>query len=127
MGRCLPSFLLAGAQKSGSTVLAALLHMHPAVVMPARKEAHFFNRDRVYALGPEYYLRFFPIVPAPHTKVFGEATPVYLASPNACPRIAHTLPGAKLILLLRNPLARAYSEMQMKRRCQVSRSTSIPS
>jgi hypothetical protein len=45
---------------------------------------------------------------------FGEATPYYIASRHACSRISKTLPYIKLIILMRNPTSRAYSEYNMK-------------
>lgn len=45
-----------------------------------------------------------------------EATPFYLASRDACLRMSKTIPNVKLIILLRNPVDRAYSEYQMKQR-----------
>lgn len=48
--------------------------------------------------------------------LYGESTPFYIASRLACPRIAELLPHVKMIVLLREPVARAYSEYQMKKR-----------
>lgn len=120
--KCLPSFIIAGTQKSGTTVLSAFLANHPSVSFARKKELHYFSNDKYYKKGlvsgyldyfkrwnytePEWSLR------PPH---YGEATPYYLASRRACSRIAKTIEGdLRLIVLLREPAARAYSEYQMK-------------
>ena len=118
--RCLPSFIVAGTQKSGTTVLAAYLSAHPSLVLSRRKEVHFFDRTRAYIKGLDSYLSAFPYVnySAEHDStppLFGEATPFYLASSSACRRIARDLPNVKMIILLREPIARAHSEYQMKK------------
>ena len=54
---CLPTFIIAGTQKSGTTVLAALLNEHNAISFPAKKELHFFDRDAYYKKGMHAYLK----------------------------------------------------------------------
>lgn len=51
-----------------------------------------------------------------HMPMFAEATPFYIASRDACKRMSVTIPDVKLIVMLREPVARAYSEYQMKKR-----------
>ena len=119
--RCLPSFIIAGTQKSGTTVLAAYLSSHPSLVLSRRKEVHFFDRTRTYIKGLDSYLSAFPYVNYSveldlSPPLFGEATPFYLASLNACRRISQDLPDVKMIVLLREPISRAYSEYQMQQR-----------
>jgi hypothetical protein len=114
--------LLAGTQKSGTTVLAAMLASQPAVLFAAHKELHFFDRAKNFNMGTDKYISHFEnddtTCPPPSVfeQVLMEATPFYVASRVACARIARTLPGTKLIILLREPIARAYSEYQMKLR-----------
>jgi hypothetical protein len=126
--QCIPSVLIAGTQKSGTTVLAALLSEHPKVSFSLQKEVHFFDVDRNYNKGIAYYLKHFrPLdVVTSNTNnnkgggiqlpIVAEATPFYIASRQSCSRIAELHPGMKLIVLLREPVARAYSEYQMKKR-----------
>jgi hypothetical protein len=115
-----PLLLIAGTQKSGTTVLAAYLSMHPNISMSAKKELHFFDKNQLYNRGIDEYLSHFD-VGSETTALFGEATPFYIASRMACARIHQHFPTAKLIVLLREPVARAYSEYQMKaRRCEAS-------
>ena len=59
--RCMPSFIVAGTQKSGTTALAAALAQHPEIVFSTRKELHFFDNELRFAKGlGEGYLRNFP-------------------------------------------------------------------
>lgn len=120
--KCLPSFIIAGTQKSGTTVLSAFLANHPSVSFARKKELHFFSNDKYYKKGlVSGYLDYFKRWNFTETDwslrppYYGEATPYYLASRKACPRIAKTIGGdLRLIVLLREPAARAYSEYQMK-------------
>jgi hypothetical protein len=113
--------LIAGTQKSGTTVLAAMLASQPAVLFAAHKELHSFDRTKNFNMGTDKYISHFDndtTCPPQGVseQVLMEATPFYVASRIACARIARTLPGTKLIILLREPIARAYSEYQMKLR-----------
>jgi len=112
----LPDFVIIGAQKGGTTSLYAHLSRHPNVLPARRKEVHFF--DNKFARGAGWYRRQFPSV---LTRVgrrlrhgapvlAGEASPYYLFHPRAPERLRALLPGARLIVLLRNPVDRAYSQ-----------------
>mmetsp|Transcript_22802 Transcript_22802/g.31278 ORF Transcript_22802/g.31278 Transcript_22802/m.31278 type:complete len:208 (+) Transcript_22802:22-645(+) len=117
--KCLPTFVIGGTQKSGSTVLAALLSTHNSISISQKKEVHFFDKNSNYERGLKNYLKSFaPIKIGIHSPDFhilnGEATPSYIASRNSCQRIKEDLPYVRLIVLLRDPVNRAYSEYQMK-------------
>ena len=117
----LPDFVVIGAQKGGTTFLYHLLVQHPYVEPAASKEVHFF--DNLFDLGVEWYRWRFP---APRRKdgrrtITGEATPYYLFHPHAAKRMAQVIPRARLIVLLRNPVDRAYSHHQMAVRNAVRR------
>lgn len=101
----LPDYLIIGGQRCGTTSLYAYLIEHPAVRPAAVKEVHYF--DLFYRRGLEWYREQFP-APAAGT-VTGEASPYYSIHPHAPRRIAATLPHAKIIVLVRNPVDRAYS------------------
>ena len=118
----LPDFLIAGVPKAGTTALHAALVRHPALFLPAVKEPKFFLSDgRPPAAGgpgdvqtyQEHvwrradYERLFD--PAPAGARLGEATPFYLYDLDAHDRIRRLIPGARLILLLRDPVDRAHS------------------
>lgn len=109
-------FLIAGTQKGGTSALDAYLRDHPGIAMASRKEVHFFDDDAQFAAGaaPSYdaYERFFADAPA-HA-VAGEATPVYMYWRTAPARIRAYNPAMKLIVVLRNPITRAYSHWNME-------------
>jgi Sulfotransferase domain len=116
--RPMPDYLIIGAQRSGTTSLDSYLRRHPAVVpAPLTKEVHYFDRN--FHLGEGWYRAHFPTRAAlqrrqrraglPHLPLTGEATPYYVFHPHAPQRIARLLPHAKLIVLLRDPVARAWS------------------
>ena len=100
-----PTFIIAGAMRSGTTALARYLGEHPDVFMAATKELHFF--DRHFDRGVEWYEAQFE--DGASARARGEATPAYLYDPVAAPRIADVLPGLHLVIMLRNPVDRAYS------------------
>src|SRR5829696_7666593 len=105
----LPDFLIIGAQKSGTTSLYDLLSQHPHVERAALKELNYF--DRYFEKGIEWYRSQFPLPKRreERTLITGEATPDYLFYPDAAKRAAQVVPQARLIVLLRNPVDRAYS------------------
>jgi hypothetical protein len=107
----LPDFLIIGAQKCGTTTLYYLLTQHPYVERAAIKEVYFFDKPYNFGRGIEWYRQYFP---QPKWKdgrktLTGEATPNYLFDSHAPERIAEVIPQARLIVLLRNPVDRAYS------------------
>lgn len=106
----LPNFLIIGAAKAGTTALAHYLAQHPDVCMARPKEPHFFDYN--YAKGLEHYSR--SKWPHYNGEAFvGEATPCYVYLPFVVPRVARHFPHAKLLILLRNPVDRAYSAWWM--------------
>ena len=106
----LPGFVVIGVQRGGTTTLFATLRRHPAVGDPLRKEIHYF--DSAYARPLGWYRSFFPSVQAMRhrgERVTGEASPSYVFHPLVPERVAETLPGARFIVMLRDPVARAWS------------------
>lgn len=106
----LPTFLGIGAQRSGTTWLDSQLRTHSQVYLPTRrKEVHFF--DKYFDRGVAWYRNFFPGKQnASRFRAIGEITPKYLYSADAPARIHKLLPGCKLIVILRNPVDRAFSQ-----------------
>lgn len=103
----LPTFLGIGVPRGGTTWLHTLLSGHPDVVMPTtRKEVRFF--DRHYDRGLQWYEGFFDA--SRGQRAIGEISPQYLYCPECPARIAASLPGVKLIVTLRHPVDRAYSQ-----------------
>lgn len=115
--RKLPNFMIIGGQRCGTTSLYNYVAQHPDVVPAFIKETHFF--DRAYGRGLDWYRTFFPLSNSSHPgrkKITGEATPYYLFDHYVPARVAEAVPDVKLIVLLRNPIDRAYSHYQFESR-----------
>jgi hypothetical protein len=109
-------FLICGTQRGGTTALFNSLREHPEICWPMGKEVHFFDSERDFrGKEPEYskYHSFFH--PQPSHKVLGEATPIYMYWYDAPKRIWQYNPNMKLIIILRNPIDRAYSHWNLTR------------
>lgn len=106
----LPSFLILGAPKCGTTALAQALSTHPDVFLSRPKEPHFF--DAAYEKGLRGYFREH-FADLTTERAPGEATPSYLTVPYVAQRIHRTLPTARLVAILRHPVERAYSSWWM--------------
>jgi hypothetical protein len=106
----LPRFLVIGAQKAGTTWLCCCLRTHPEVFLPTSKELHYFNAN--FHRNFRHYLAHFQGADRP---VRGEMTPCYSAMTGARIASARRLLGpAKIIFLLRDPVARAKSYALME-------------
>ncbi|MGH7580027.1 MAG: sulfotransferase family protein [Gemmatimonadales bacterium] len=108
--RGLPSALIIGAQRSGTTSLFNYLAQHPEVLPPAHKEVHYF--DLHYARGLRWYRARFPFGYRLRSALTIDASPYYLTHPLVPERAARLLPDVKLVAVLRNPIERAYSHYQ---------------
>ena len=114
-GHLLPDFIIIGAARSGTTHLLGQLNAHPNVLAGPR-ETHFFDTHR-YTYGLGWYRLRFPTNKARrqayklglHPVLTGESSPSYLSHPNVPARVARGVPEAKLLVLLREPAARAAS------------------
>lgn len=109
------SFLICGAQKSGTTALADYLRLHKKVYIPKQKELHFFDDERVDWNCPDYGRYNKAFSGRSYGQVCGEATPIYMywnASPE---RIWKYRKNMRLVVVLRNPVDRAYSHWNMER------------
>jgi hypothetical protein len=112
----LPDFLIIGAQKGGTTFLYDLLTQDPQIIAALRKEVRFF--DLKFQKGIAWYRAHFRPPAGANaasvrpTAITGEASPYYLFHPLAPQRVAALIPNVKLIVLLRNPIRRAYSHYQ---------------
>lgn len=109
--RGFPAVLIIGAQKAGTTSLFNYLVQHPDVLPPIAKEVHYF--DLRYNRGARWYQGCFPYRRRLRRgAVTLDATPYYLFHPLVPRRVAELLPTVKLIVLLRNPVDRAFSHYQ---------------
>jgi hypothetical protein len=108
-------FILAGAQKSGTTALHYFLNKHPNITMGNQQEMHFFDNDEFFAGTVDYDLlhRHFPRVA--RSTIAGECTPSYLYWKPAAERIWQYNAKIKLLVLLRNPIDRAFAHWNMQR------------
>lgn len=108
--------------KGGTTAAATFLSQHPQLYIPKSKELHFFDVDERYLADDQglrydlYHRIFRDMEPG---QLGGEATPIYMYLPYVPGRIAQYNPDIKLILLLRNPIQRAYSHYRME--CALNR------
>ncbi len=116
MSRQGPTFIIAGAPRSGTTWLYQLLDRHPDVYMakPARPEPKFFLVDEMYARGIRHYVDTW-FAGAESYPASGEKSTNYLESVTAAQRIHHDLPDVKLVFILREPAERAYSNWAWSR------------
>ena len=110
----LPEALIIGVPKGGTSSLLAWLAHHPDLWCHPRKELHFFDRD--WHLGPDLYASQFPRFSPSHPLLRLEATPNYFQHPDVPARVHGLMPKARLILLLRDPVARAQSWIEHLKR-----------
>ncbi|KPZ67174.1 Sulfotransferase domain protein [Pseudoalteromonas sp. P1-26] len=102
----LPNCIIIGAQKAGTTALFNYLVQHSKVSGSSPKELHFFDDENNYNKGLKWYSEKFSVENA-DIKI--EATPFYLNHPKCAERIHDALGRIKLLVVLRDPVERAYS------------------
>ena len=114
--RMLPGLLIAGGQRCGTTSMYRALAQHPALIKPVlRKGVHYFDVD--YRGDLRHYRAHFPLTRTARISaaragaqpVAFESSPYYLWHPLSAERIAADLPGVKVLVLVRDPVERAYS------------------
>jgi hypothetical protein len=120
--KTLPNFFLVGAARSGTSSLDRYLSQHPQIYITPGKETHFFANDlfpprftgpgddrlnRLLIRDEDQYAQLFAGVTG--AKAVGESSVFYLCFPSTAERIAQTVPDAKIIMILREPVERAYS------------------
>src|SRR5918996_379760 len=113
-----PNFFVVGTQKAGTTSLYFYLKEVPGVYMSPLKEPFYFAPHAVHNSASDIirdkkeYLRLFE--KAGGYTAIGEATPIYLWDPDAPKLIHQTVPHARIIMILRDPIERAYSNYLMR-------------
>ncbi len=121
MSGSMPTFVIIGAARSGTTALYTYLRQHPQIFMSPIKETNFFCfegqpldyrgpgndyvNNSIHALS-DYEALF---AGAPPEAARGEASPLYLYVEQTASRIRHHVPEAKLVAILRNPVEQAFS------------------
>ena len=117
----LPNLIIIGAMKCGTTSLHHYLNAHPEIAMTEAKETNFFLDEGNWHRGYGWYASLF----AGGTPIRGEASPVYTALPQFAEtvalRIAQSIPDAKLVYMVRDPLPRAISDYVHHRALGVER------
>jgi hypothetical protein len=101
--------LCAGAAKAGTTSLYALMAQHPDVTVTRSKESNFFVDPRLYQRGCAYYWSSC-FEDRPGSRVYFEADPAYMYARGCMARIRDCAPDARIVVMLRNPVDRAYSQ-----------------
>lgn len=120
----IPNFFIVGAPKAGTTSLYNYLSNHPQIYMSPLKETNYFSGDFIKQQNLYYKVE---IIPNEHEylslfkgvsteKIIGEASPSYLFYPNVAERIKNFNVSAKILIMLRNPVQRAYSHYLMDKR-----------
>jgi hypothetical protein len=117
-----PNFFIVGAARAGTSSLDRYLSQHPVIYIAPRKDTHFFAAEsfpcrfngpgderlsRLLIRDEDQYNKLF--AEAPESMVVGESSAFYLHMPGTAERIVQTVPDAKIIIILREPLDRAYS------------------
>lgn len=112
--RVLPEFVLIGGQRCGTTSLFRALMQHPDIVRPTfHKGVNYFDVN--YFRGPDWYAGHFPLRAvakrrsSSHTPHVFEASGYYIFHPEAIRRLRADMPRTKLVVMLRDPVERAYS------------------
>lgn len=118
-------FIVPGAQKAGTTALHYFLAKHPQIALPDRQELHFFDDEQIFSRSVDYevlHRHFQPIARSTLLRfatarraIAGEVTPSYLYWNPAMERIHVYNPRIKLVILLRNPIDRAFAHWNMQR------------
>lgn len=120
-----PNFFIVGAPKCGTTALFKYLESHPQVFLSDPKELNFFSKKELEEQSLYYkdfkpkneneYLNHFKNLDTQH-KIIGEASVSYLFYPEVVGRIHSFNPDSKIVILLRDPVARAWSHFLMDKR-----------
>lgn len=108
------SFLICGSQKSGTSALDRYLRQHPQVFLPAEKELHFFDDETQNWANPDVHKLHQHFEGAKQSQICGEATPITMYWDSAPERVWKYNPDMKLVVLLRDPVARAFSHWAME-------------
>ena len=114
------SFLICGSQKAGTSALHRYLSQHPQLFLPKEKELHFFDNESLSWPKPDFGELHSYFRDALPNQLLGEATPITMYWDPAPERVWQYNPEMKLIVMLRDPVSRAYSHwaMESARNCE---------
>ena len=110
----LVSFLICGTQKAGTSALDRYLRQHPQLFLPEEKELHFFDDEKEAWPHPNLQNLHQHFEGAKPEQLCGEATPITMYWDPAPKRVWNYNPNMKLIILLRDPVERAFSHWAME-------------
>lgn len=122
-----PNFLIIGVQKGGTSSAVYHFNKHPNIYL-SKEEIHFFDNENNFKKGLKWYRNFFKNI---NKKMIGEKTPSYVFFKKSIDRIHKLYPNMKLILFIREPISRAYSQYNMSQqvsrndRCAISKNKSF--
>lgn len=109
------NFVIGGTQKGGTSALDFFLGQHPQICRPStKKELHFFDNEKEFRARPDYKKYHAQFDPKPQHRIIGEASPIYMYWNTASSRIWSYNPKMKWILVLRDPVERAFSAWNME-------------
>lgn len=119
--RILPSFFIAGVEKCGTSSLFNYLLQHKSIIPPQRKDTYFFSNNNRFKKGQDFYRAFFAHkyyqklaeLRRRNKTITFDSTAIYFDYPQVPERIYNMFPNAKIILMLREPVSRAYSNYNM--------------
>jgi hypothetical protein len=106
-----PNFMIIGTQKSATTTLFYYLNSHPKLEGSWPKELHFFSKYMYHGKDIEWYRKHFTSLKK--NPLFFEASPNYVYYESVAQELKRNFPAIKLILILRNPINRAFSAWNM--------------
>lgn len=109
------NFLVAGVQKAGTTAIYSYLFDHPELCFSWVKEVHYFDNEKLFSSvfgNRDWYHSNFP---NPKGRIVGEVTPIYFFWNSVADRVLRYNPEMKWIVILRDPVSRAYSHWNMER------------
>jgi hypothetical protein len=116
--RMTPTFMVIGGQRCGCRVLFNALAQHPRI-KAGPGDTGFFDQPAQFGKGTDWYASHFPVAIGKKARSgfqqVGECAPTYLLSPAAPQRLSKLYPQTKLIVLLRDPVARAWAHYQRAR------------
>lgn len=104
-----PDFMIIGFMKCGTTSLYDYMLQHPQILPASQKEIMFFNDEKLFNLGTDWYLSNFPPIPDEINYLTGEASTLYVHYSLIAQRLRDSFPKTKLIVILRNPVDQAIS------------------
>ena len=108
-------FFIAGTQKGGTSALTAYLKKNPSVYIPPAKEVHFFDNENYNWSSPDWSIYHKHYRDASASQLWGDATPITMWWRPCIKRLWQYNKSLRIILILRNPITRAYSHWNMEK------------